>query len=223
MATPEPLVRFQRLPVDGPVTGRFGDEYVAKERRWLHRGVDFGVPTGTPVYAPAPGRVVEPVNDGSFGVAVALAHADGWVTLYAHLSRAAVAPGQVVREGDLLGWSGATGMVTGPHVHWQLCRDRTFPLDISWSRDPMRYLAEEATEGDEMTPEERELLLRVATILFGDRSGLDFADINQALAVARRLTANDTVVLLGLAETQAALARHTHDASGRPTWPGKVG
>lgn len=186
MATPEPLVRFARLPVDGPITGRFGAEYVDGARRWLHRGVDFGVPTGTPVYAPAAGRVVEPVNDGSFGVAVALEHEDGWVTIYAHLSRAAVAPGQVVREGDLLGWSGATGMVTGPHLHWQLCRDRTFPVDISASRDPLRYMAE---EGDEMTPEERELLLRVATILFGDRSGLDFSDVGQALARARQLTA----------------------------------
>jgi hypothetical protein len=76
---------------------------------------------------------------------------------------------------------------------------------------------------DEMTDQERELLLRIATILFGDRSGLDFTSVDQALAKARQLTAQDIIVLQGLAETQAALARHTHDASGRPTWPGKVG
>jgi hypothetical protein len=76
---------------------------------------------------------------------------------------------------------------------------------------------------DEMTDQERELLLRIATVLFGDKTGLDFTTVDQALAKARQLTAQDIIVLQGLAETQANLARHTHDASGKATWPGKVG
>jgi hypothetical protein len=76
---------------------------------------------------------------------------------------------------------------------------------------------------DEMTPDERELLLRIATVVAGDRSGMDYQTVEQALATFRRLTAQDTIILQGLAETQAALARHTHGADGRPTWPGKVG
>jgi hypothetical protein len=76
---------------------------------------------------------------------------------------------------------------------------------------------------DEMTDQERELLLRIATVLFGDKTGLDFTTVDQALAKARQLTAQDIIVLQGLAETQANLARHTHDAAGKATWPGKVG
>jgi hypothetical protein len=52
---------------------------------------------------------------------------------------------------------------------------------------------------------------------------MDYQTVEQALATFRRLTAQDTIILQGLAETQAALARHTHGADGRPTWPGKVG
>lgn len=213
MTAPEPQVRFARLPVDGPITGRFGEDYGG----YLHRGVDFGVPVGTPIYAPAAGRSVQFTNDGSFGTAVCLEHADGWYTLYAHLSQAAIPLGRVVTPGQLIGHSGNTGVSTGPHLHWQLCSSPAFPADISYSRDPLQYLAKE----DEMTPEERELLLRLATVVFGPRTGADYQAVGEALIEARRLTAQDSVLLLGLAETQRWLAQHTHDASGRAQWPGK--
>lgn len=216
----EPQVRFARLPVDArwPVTGRFGDVYSDGSRTWTHLGVDFGCPVGTPVYAPADGLVVEPHNDGSFGVAVALEHADGWFTLYAHLSRADVVPGMRVRAGDRLGLSGATGFVTGPHLHWQLCDSWTFPRDPARNRDPLQYMA---SEEDEMTPDERELLLRIATVLFGSPTGLDYQSVGEALAEARRLTAQDAIVLQGLAETQRQLITHTHGPDGRPALPGR--
>lgn len=219
MTAPEPQVRFARLPVDGrwPITGRFGDAYSDGSRTWTHLGVDFGCPAGTPVWAPADGVVVQPANDGSFGTAVCLRHGDGWHTLYAHLSRAEVALGQQVRAGDRLGLSGATGFVTGPHLHWQLCDTWLFPRDPARNRDPLQYLAKE----DEMTPEERELLLRLATVVFGPPTGADYQTVGEALIEARRLTAQDSVLLLGLAETQRWLAQHTHDASGRAQWPGK--
>lgn len=139
----EPTVLFDRMPAAGPITGTFGQWYESDRGRWQHRGVDIGCPTGTPVYAPAPGIVVPFTNDGSFGLAVCLKHADGWYSLYAHLSRAIVSPGNHVERGALLGYSGATGFVSGPHLHFQLCDSPAFPVDIRRSRDPMNQLITE--------------------------------------------------------------------------------
>lgn len=141
----EPGVLFDRMPAEGTITGRFGQEYRDGNRVWAHRGIDIGCPTGTPVYAPAPGMVSQFTNDGSFGIGVCLGHADGWYTLYAHLSRAVVSPGNYVQRGALLGYSGATGVVTGPHLHWQLSDSPSFPIDIGRSRDPLAYLISEET------------------------------------------------------------------------------
>lgn len=139
----EPTVMFDRMPAAGPITGRFGEWYSSDRGRWQHRGVDIGCPAGTPVYAPAPGRVVSFANDGSFGIGVCIRHEDGWHTLYAHLSSARVSPGNNVERGALIGYSGATGYVTGAHLHWQLCDSASFPTDIGRSRDPLAYLIPE--------------------------------------------------------------------------------
>lgn len=158
----EPTVRFYAMPAEGPITGRFGDRYSDGPKTWLHRGVDVGCPTGTPVRAPAAGMVAQPFNDGTFGTAVCLDHGDGWYTLYAHLSRSDVALGQRCPKGLQLGLSGATGYVSGAHLHWQLSDSPTFPVDISHSRDPLHYLI--TTEDQPMTPAERGLL----NIAWGD-------------------------------------------------------
>lgn len=142
---PEPTVLFDRLPAAGPITGAFGAWYFDGERTWQHRGVDVGCREGTVVYAPAPGVVVRFMNDGSFGKAVCLRHADGWFTLYAHLSRIDVLPDQVIERGQRIGLSGATGFVAGAHLHWQLCDSPSFPVDIARSRDPLQYLISEET------------------------------------------------------------------------------
>lgn len=141
----EPTVVFDRMPAAGPITGGFGSWMFDGERTWQHRGIDIGCETGTPVYAPAPGVAVAFSNDGSFGIAVCLKHADGWHSLYAHLSRAIVSPGNHVERGALLGYSGATGFVSGPHLHWQLCDSPSFPVDIRRSRDPLKQLITEET------------------------------------------------------------------------------
>lgn len=135
----EPTVRFSRRPVDGPITQAFGGMFSG----YAHRGVDFGVPVGTAVIAPADGESVSHTNDGSFGRTVCLKHAGGWYTLYAHLSTALVVTGQRVSAGQIIGMSGNTGMSTGPHLHWQLCDLLTFPTDIAHSRDPLAYMEEE--------------------------------------------------------------------------------
>lgn len=139
----EPTVLFDRMPAEGPITGGFGQWYFDGERTWQHRGLDIGCPTGTPVYAPAPGIVAPFTNDGSFGVAVCLNHGGGWWSLYAHLSRANVSPGNSVQRGALLGLSGATGYVSGAHLHWQLCDSPSFPITLARSRDPLKYMITE--------------------------------------------------------------------------------
>jgi hypothetical protein len=136
---------FERHPVDCGercITGRFGDVYRVDSRPpYQHRGVDYGVPIGTPVFAPAPGVVVPFNNDGSFGIGVCIDHpGTPWYSLYAHLSSRQVGVGDQVRVGQLLGYSGNTGFVTGPHLHWQVCRSVMFPPDISQSTDPLAML-----------------------------------------------------------------------------------
>ena len=108
------------LPLSGPVTSRFGERDIA-EHAGGHTGVDIGAPIGTPVLAPAPGLVLEvTASDGVFGTYVTLRHPRGLVSLYAHLSRLDVAPGERVLAGRQLGLVGMTGLTTGPHLHWGL-------------------------------------------------------------------------------------------------------
>lgn len=85
-----------------------------------HSGIDLGVPPGTPVYAPAAGRVVFAGPHGSAGLCLHLEHADGWSTFYAHLDRLAVQKGDHVHPGMLIAYSGSTGVSTGPHLHVEL-------------------------------------------------------------------------------------------------------
>jgi murein DD-endopeptidase MepM/ murein hydrolase activator NlpD len=90
------------------------------EARAPHRGVDLRGATGTPVRAPARGVVVlaEPLYFS--GSTVILDHGLGVFSMLAHLSRLDVKPGSLVLRGDLVGAVGATGRVTGPHLHWTL-------------------------------------------------------------------------------------------------------
>ncbi|MEV6110072.1 M23 family metallopeptidase [Streptomyces sp. NPDC051940] len=85
----------------------------------FHTGVDFGVGTGTPVLAVGPGTVVTSAFDGSYGNYVVIRMTDGHYALYAHLSERAVAQGASVAGGQRIGLSGATGNVTGLHLHFE--------------------------------------------------------------------------------------------------------
>ncbi len=141
-------MRFGRLPIDGSISGYYLQDYDGRP----HLGVDFRASIGTPVYAPAAGISVQFTNDGSFGIGVCLQH-DEWFTLYAHLSQALVSVGQMVSEGELIGYSGNTGASTGPHLHWQMCKTSMFPRDVTQNTDPLQYLS----TGDEpMTPQEKQ-------------------------------------------------------------------
>jgi murein DD-endopeptidase MepM/ murein hydrolase activator NlpD len=85
-----------------------------------HFGTDFRAPTGTPVYASAKGKVVMAEERIVQGWTVALEHLPGLYSLYYHQSAIRVKVGDLVREGQQIGDSGATGLATGPHIHWEM-------------------------------------------------------------------------------------------------------
>jgi murein DD-endopeptidase MepM/ murein hydrolase activator NlpD len=106
-------------PVPGNATSSFGRVSVFNgEPRGRHQGADFSASTGTPIRAPNAGRVVLAMDLYFSGNTVVLDHGAGLYSLFAHLSRIDVKDGGLVATGDVLGAAGATGRVTGPHLHW---------------------------------------------------------------------------------------------------------
>ncbi|WP_420309970.1 M23 family metallopeptidase [Streptomyces sp. YS-B37] len=124
------------LPVTG---GTIGTGYRVAGSMWssgYHTGVDFVVPTGTTIKAVAAGTVVSAAYDGAYGNEVVIRHADGEYSQYAHMSQLSVSAGQTVTEGQQLGLSGATGNVTGPHLHFEIRTTPYYGSDV----DPVAYL-----------------------------------------------------------------------------------
>lgn len=111
------------------VTSPFGYRVhpVFGDRR-LHAGLDLRGATGTAVFAAGPGEVVFAGWRGSFGYAVLIDHGGGVATLYAHQDSVAVAAGEQVARGDVIGAVGSTGYSTGPHLHWEVRVDGV-PVD----------------------------------------------------------------------------------------------
>lgn len=89
----------------------------------MHKGVDYGVPTGTPIWSVGEGKVLRAGLNGGYGKFIEIRHANGWMSRYAHLSRIQVKRGQRVKQKDIIGAVGSTGMSTGPHLHYELLRD----------------------------------------------------------------------------------------------------
>jgi murein DD-endopeptidase MepM/ murein hydrolase activator NlpD len=108
-------------PVKGPLSSPFGlKRFFNGEPRAPHSGLDFAVPTGTPVLAPAAGKVILTGDYFFNGNTVFLDHGQGLITMYCHLSVIDVNVGDALTRGQVLGKVGATGRVTGAHLHWNV-------------------------------------------------------------------------------------------------------
>ncbi len=117
----------------------------------MHTGVDFTAPPGTPIYATGNGRVIKASRDNTgYGLMVEVDHGYGYVTIYAHLSKVNVRPGQVVKRGEVLGLVGNTGLSTAPHLHYEVVRNGK-------KVNPVNYFF------NDLTPEEFEHIIELAS------------------------------------------------------------
>ncbi|TQV85240.1 M23 family metallopeptidase [Exilibacterium tricleocarpae] len=109
-------------PLQGPVTGVYGSQrYYNGEPRRPHYGVDVAAPTGTPVRAPAAGKVTLAYDDMFFsGGTLILDHGHGLSSTFIHLSKILVESGQEISQGQAIAEVGATGRATGPHLDWRM-------------------------------------------------------------------------------------------------------
>lgn len=125
-------------PVNGQIRSRYGERSdPLSGEGGFHAGVDLSAETGTPVHAAADGIIYNAQFAGRYGRLIVVDHGNGLATWYAHLSKFEVIAGEEVRRGQLIGYSGASGRVSGPHLHFEV-RQGGSPVN------PSRYLANSA-------------------------------------------------------------------------------
>jgi murein DD-endopeptidase MepM/ murein hydrolase activator NlpD len=131
---------LMRNPVKG---GRYTSGFGARNHPLLkylkmHTGVDWAAPSGTPILAAGDGTVEKVGREGGYGNYIRLRHANGFATAYGHMSRfaAGVEPGVAVKQGQIIGYVGSTGMSTGPHCHFEVLVNSKFvnPMTIQVPR-----------------------------------------------------------------------------------------
>ncbi len=110
-------------PILGPINSGFGqreDPVLGLGTGEFHKGIDIGSPNGTPVHSPAAGRVLKAGLGTGYGNEIEIDHGNGIVTVYGHLQGFNVTAGQQVVKGEVIGFVGHTGRVTGPHLHYEV-------------------------------------------------------------------------------------------------------
>jgi len=125
------------------VTSPFGERLnPIMRRKVFHRGVDYGAAPGTPVYAAQSGTVVAAGMQDHAGIYMRLHHSGRVETLYAHLHRImpGLRPGSFLRRGDILGFVGASGFATGPHLHYEVLLDGR-PVDPELCCNPLKLVS----------------------------------------------------------------------------------
>jgi murein DD-endopeptidase MepM/ murein hydrolase activator NlpD len=136
---PRDLLLMQ--PAAGEFSSPFGlTRFFNQQPRKPHSGLDIAAPQGTPVRAPADGMVLDSGDFFFNGQTVFLDHGQGLITMYCHLQKIAVKPGQRVARGTVLGAVGMTGRATGPHLHWSVSLNRALV-------DPQLFLEPAKTSG----------------------------------------------------------------------------
>lgn len=135
----EEKIRFleatpNHIPVDGWITSTFGFRKNPVSGVYkMHEGVDIAAPIGTPVYAPADGKVVLADMQGGYGRKIIIEHGYGVTTVFAHGSNLFVKEGEEVKKGQKIAAVGSTGSSTGPHLHYEVHIDGI-------PTDPMKFI-----------------------------------------------------------------------------------
>ncbi len=133
-------------PVAGRITSGFGLRVhpILRFAR-MHRGIDFGAGYGAPIVAASDGQVVTSGWAGGYGRQVRIAHGGGIVTSYSHMSRTVAEPGSFVRQGQLIGYVGSSGLSTGPHLHYEVYRNGAAVNPLS-----VKFASSAALDGEEL-------------------------------------------------------------------------
>lgn len=156
-----------RLPFVGkcPITFKFGaqPDWYVKIAGYPHNGVDFGCPVGTPVLACDDGKITYADNiPDSDGLGINIGHEWG-LSQYWHLSKLIATYGQLVKKGDILGYSGSTGWATGPHLHFGIKVEGDTPPGMRGWTNPINYFTEPPYQ-----PEPPVIPPRYYRVRFGD-------------------------------------------------------
>lgn len=137
---PERVESGMQMPVDGHITSYFGYRYhpILHFTRF-HAGLDIGASWGSPIVAAGDGRVVAAGWAGGYGREVQIAHGGGLVSLYGHMSQIVAEPGSFVRQGQVIGYVGSSGLSTGPHVHFEvrMAGNPVNPLSVRFTSAPV--------------------------------------------------------------------------------------
>lgn len=159
---------FLRSPLKyAHVTSRYGTRrHPVLGYTRAHEGVDYGAPTGTPVWAVGDGQVRQAGWNGGCGKSVTVRHRNGYESVYCHLSGVAVSAGKPVTQKQVIGWVGATGLATGPHLHYAVRRGGGFmnPMNLKVPR--------EAPVPEKWLPDFREKIAPLRARLAGDVAAL---------------------------------------------------